>query len=255
MTHTPDAPATNGADAGAPQANGGASAVAIDFVRVEAESPWSREAFGHMARRRPANPRLAEIGTLVGDLRLFGPAPLSAEYDDPGLRRTPAQISLPATYGRALYMLVAETAPRLTVEAGAGYGVSGCYIAAALAASRGGVLMSFEPGWYHGLAAQHHRRFHDRCYMTPARFETMVDVLAADARPDAFFIDTVHDAATVARQLRLAAAYAAPGAMIVLDDACAGGEVNPAFKAFWRRPDVTFCAIVGRRLGVLRLKD
>ncbi len=208
-----------------------------------------------LVARKPTNPKLKSIAADRSLLENLGSFRLPEEYLDwqsGPLRRSPKEISMPAAFGNLLYLLVSARRPKLAVEAGTGFGISGAYIALALAGNKSGSLLTFEVGQHAHLAQQIIAKYLSRALVIRDRFDVFDQYIGATAEIDFLLLDAIHHGEVVSRQLRSVLGYCAPKAVIVIDDAYqrGNGDLLPALKKLISDRRVSFAATIGRRLFV-----
>lgn len=210
-----------------PRVNRRRSRLAATVVRAD---PASWAAPNLMAACDAAPRELLDwIGQRVRQARDHGPQSLWEGYRGltgypldvaPGATRTSVQVSIGPEIGKLLVGVALQRRPRLIVEVGTGFGVSGMYLLAALEAIGGGRLVTFEPNQALVDIAR------GNLASIGTRFEvvgtTLEDGLAAlDARGerlDIAFVDGIHTSAVVLNQVEMLTLRSSPGALIFLDD-------------------------------------
>jgi predicted O-methyltransferase YrrM len=153
--------------------------------------------------------------------------------------------------GEFFAWLAERRRPRVVVEFGTAFGVSGMYWLAGLAAAGQGRLFTFEPNqlWAE-IARGNLDRIGGRYTLVPGTFEDNVDKVEGPI--DVAFIDAIHTSAFVDAQLALILARAAPGAIILLDDIDFSADMRRCWRRIARDPRFVAAYEVGR-CGVVEL--
>ncbi|TPE48392.1 class I SAM-dependent methyltransferase [Amaricoccus solimangrovi] len=229
--------------------------LAIDCLRAGSDI-WSGERLRHLADRPLRNRALAGIEERRRHLASLPPLTLHPSYagvnDHAGQAFvTPGTISLPRRYGRLLYSIAAEVRPRLTLEAGAGLGISGMYLAAAAALTRTGRFLSFEIGDYFRLAEESIRMILPGARVIPGDFGDFPRHLEPEARVDLCFLDSRHDFDTVVRDYKSLLGWLAPRAVVLVDDVMSTPGSRRAWEHVLARDDFPFAALIQGRIGFL----
>jgi predicted O-methyltransferase YrrM len=213
---------------------------------------WGRSRNVRLAglpRKLPAAPRKAEIEAIAGSTNTIGAQPLAPEYDLPD-RFSPDDVRSPSSQGDLYAYLVAERDPRVVVEFGSAFGVSGMYFAAAL---KQGQLYSFEinPDWA-DIAERNIRTITDRFSLIRGAFEHHVDDIPAPI--DIALVDGIHDYDFVMKQWEILKPRMSPGGLVLFDDI----TYCPGMRTAWReiRSDHMVADSVTRwhRLGIVEVK-
>ncbi len=173
-----------------------------------------------------------------------------------GATRSADQLSVPHSIGRLFASVTIEREPGLVVEVGTGFGVSGMYWLAGLELNGSGQLLTFEanPDWAE-IARSNLASIGSRFQVVEGAFEDRVEALAAsDAAISICFIDAIHTAATVRRQLQIVLSHAAAGALIFLDDIDFSSDMSACWDAL--KSDEQYCAAaeIGR-VGLIELRE
>lgn len=229
-------------------------ALAIRVERRDPDARWTEDAFRHLVQRKLSAPQLPAIAQLAADMSVFAPQRLHDAYTEwkgGSLMRRPGEIAVSTTYGEVLYSLAADLRPNLAFEAGAGFGISGSYIAAALHNQRNGQLVSFEIGDYWHVAQRNIGTVSPRARVINDAFDNFSAHVRAAAPVDFAFIDAIHDPEVIERQVRQLHGFTSPGAVVVVDDVFQGGVPNRAVGALCAERWVSFAALLGTRQLVL----
>ncbi len=223
------------------------------FVGKAGGSRFTRTTLRHVVRRPLTNPVLQTIASKRRALmKMSGFVLEPSVYGSNRDTISPRNISIPGTYGEVLYSLVSFLKPSLAVEAGAGFGVSGMYIAAGLRETSG-VLISSELSEYADIAQAAVREISPSCLVIKASFSTLFDRLDARQKVDFAFIDHVHDYATMVRSFRSLVGWCSPGAIIVFDDLDKDQSTRLAWREIISTDHVTFAARINNRLGLIEV--
>jgi predicted O-methyltransferase YrrM len=229
--------------------------VALDLVKSDSPE-WSEERLRHLLDRPLRNPMLERIEERRRELAALPPMELHASYAGTNEKAgqpfvTPKAISLPRRYGRILYSIAADLRPRLTLEAGAGLGISGMYLGAGVALTKTGAFMSFEIADYHTLARDSIQVALPRAVIHQDDFGNFHRYLAPHARIDLCFLDSKHDIDTVIRNYKCLLGWIAPKGVILIDDIGSTTESRLAWDHIVERDDFGFAACVQGRIGFL----
>ncbi len=227
----------------------------IVYVR-ERSTNWSRKRLRTVVDRKIEASFFSKIDSRRTALSRLAPKRLPGVYDGAAkggeaALATMARFSIPPAYGRILYALVEEIKPRLVVEAGAGYGISGMYIGCALSDDPDASFITFEPGEYAAIAEDSVSQVIDNAFVIRDRFERFYQYLDADAEIGFAFFDAVHAYGALRRDTKLIKGWLSPGAMIVLDDVNYSEETRAAWSKIATDRDVDFSALINKRLGVI----
>jgi predicted O-methyltransferase YrrM len=204
----------------------------------------------------PAAPRKSQIEALADATNRLGEQPLAAEYGEPSGVRTPDGVRSSSMAGDLYAWLVQQRRPRLVVEFGSAFGVSGMYFVAALTAVGSGTLYSFElnRAWA-DIAERNIRAIGDRFVLTRGTFEDCVAAVVP-APIDFALVDGIHTYEFVMRQYALLRRHTSPGALIAFDDidfARPGARMDEAWREIAMRPEVVAAVSVRRRVGLVEL--
>jgi predicted O-methyltransferase YrrM len=162
--------------------------------------------------------------------------------------------SIPRHWGRFLTRLVAELAPESAVEMGVGFGMSGCYQAAALEVRGRGRLTCLDQE--ESLAEIARESFAelglgDRIdlHMGPIG-QTLAPVAERVAPIDYAYIDAEHTEEATVQNFEVILPHLTPGAVVVVDDVMLDEEMTRAWEAIAAHRRVSF-ALSLRRLGLV----
>jgi predicted O-methyltransferase YrrM len=159
-----------------------------------------------------------------------------------------------AREGNLYSWLVASVRPKIIVEFGTAFGISGMYWLAGLETSQVGRLYTFEPnGEWLAIARTNLSEISANFTAVQGTFEEkMTDILEASTIIDIAFIDAIHTSDFVLPQLELVLSRTRKGSIVVLDDI----NFSPDMAACWRRVanDQRFSASVSLgRIGLLEV--
>lgn len=227
----------------------------LDCFRADSED-WSEERLRRLIDRPLRNPALARIEERRRELAEMAPMALHPSYagTNPNAGQpfvTPRSISLPRRYGRVLYSVAAELRPRQVLEAGAGLGISGSYLAAAVALTRTGRFTSFEIADYQPIALESVRRILPAAEVHRDDFGNFHRYLPPRTRVDLCFLDSKHDVETVIRDYNCLLGWMAPKGVMMIDDVSSTAESLAAWRHILGRGDFAFAACVQGRIGFL----
>jgi predicted O-methyltransferase YrrM len=229
--------------------------VSLDFVK-SGSVEWSPERLRHLVDRPLRSPVLERIEERRRELAALPPMALHPSYagTNPNAGQpfvTPRSISLPRRYGRVLYSIAADLRPRLTLEAGAGLGMSGMYLGAGIALTRTGRFLSFEIADYHEIARQSIEAVLPRVEVRQDDFENFHRALEPTAMVDLCFLDSKHDTRTVIRNYKSLLGWIGPKGVVMIDDVGSTTESRLAWDHIVERGDFAFVALIQNRIGFL----
>jgi len=205
-----------------------------------AERDWLRRIED---RRR----ELARTGAVTGPEFHAGERPQSGLFS--GLHKPVAisaaapMVSVSPLWGLFLMRLVRELSPRSCLELGTGFGLSGCYLAAALELNGRGTLTTLEgaPEWAtiaeRGFAELELTRVEVR--VGPLA-ETLQRLLRERPGVDFAFVDAEHGERATLGYFHALLPHVADGAVVVFDDISFSREMIRAWRAIRRHPRVSF---------------
>jgi predicted O-methyltransferase YrrM len=204
----------------------------------------------------PAAPRKSQIEAIAEATNRLGEQPLAAEYGEPVGVRTPDVVRASSMAGDLYAWLVQQRRPRVVVEFGSAFGVSGMYFVAGLTAAGSGTLYTFElnRAWA-DIAERNIGGIGDRFVLTRGAFEDHLAVLPAPI--DVALVDGIHTYEFVMRQYALLRLRTARGALIAFDDidfAKPGARMDDAWREIAMRPEVVAAVSVRGRVGLVELE-
>lgn len=229
--------------------------LALDCLRTESDA-WSPERLRRLIDRPLRNPVLGMIEERRRELAALAPMALHPSYAgvNPNAGQpfvTPKAISLPRRYGRVLYSIAADLRPRHVLEAGAGLGISGMYLAAAVALTKTGRFTSFEIADYQTIALDSIRRVLPAAEVHRDDFINFHRYVPPTTRVDLCFLDSKHDVGTVIRDYNCLLGWMAPKGVMMIDDISSTPESRAAWERILDRRDFGFAASVQGRIGFL----
>lgn len=175
---------------------------------------------------------------------------------DPGdeLRGACPFWSIPRHWGRFLMRLVRELEPETCIEMGVGFGMSGCYQAAALELNGRGRLTCLDQ---EESLAEIARESFAELNLAPridlhmgAIGQTLEPVADSLAPIDYAYIDAEHTEEATVHNFEVVLPRLAPGAVVVVDDIMLEGDMQRAWARIRANDRVEF-ALGLRRLGVV----
>ncbi|BCZ24973.1 class I SAM-dependent methyltransferase [Mycobacterium senriense] len=202
-----------------------------------------------LPRRLPPAARKTEIETSARATEKLGALPLSEAYGQPGATRKPKQVRAASWQGDLYAYLVGWRDPRIVVEFGSAFGVSGMYLSSAL---RRGWMYSFEinPSWA-DIAEQNIKSVTDRYTLTRGAFEEHVGDIPDPI--DLALVDGIHTRDFVTRQWQILKPRMAPGGWVLFDDIDFNRGMGEAWRDICADPEVVGAVEVSRRLGLIEL--
>jgi predicted O-methyltransferase YrrM len=229
--------------------------LSLDCLRSDS-SAWTASRLRSLLDRPLRNPTLARIDERRRELASLGPMTLHPSYA--GTNRhagqpfvTPRTISLPRRYGRMLYSIAAELRPLWTLEAGAGLGISGMYLAAGTALTKTGRFMTFEIADYHTIAQDSIGAVLPAAEVVHDDFGNFRRYLWPTTQLDLCFLDSKHDTDTVLRDYKCLLGWLSPRAVVMIDDVNSTSQSQRAWRHILERRDFGFAACVQGRIGFL----
>lgn len=231
--------------------------VPVRWVKSHSRS-WLAQQIGPDAIRPEKTAFSAQIERLAENTNRLGPQPLWPGYagrNVGGPTRLADEVRTPATMGDAYSWLVQKLQPRIIVEFGTAFGVSGMYFLAGIEYNHKGRLLTFEPNEvWRQLAVSNLSQVSDKFTSVAGTFEDNIDkVLAPDQCIDLAFIDAIHTREFLLPQLEIVLSRSSDRAIIILDDI----NFTNDMKACWidLSRDQRFLASVAldERVGILEL--
>lgn len=227
----------------------------VEYARCRSEH-WTPERLEYLLGRPLHNAVLSKIEARRRVLSRLEPLPLHESYIDINASAgkpfvTPKTISLPCRYGRVLYSIAVDTRSRVILEAGAGLGMSGMYLAAAAALLRTGKLASFEISNYAKIAKESIESVLPTAMVYQDAFENFPRYLEATIMVDFCFLDAKHDYENLVRSFKSLVGWMSPRGVVVIDDVNSTSGSRRAWDYIVAREDFQFAACIQRRLGFL----
>lgn len=202
-----------------------------------------------LPRRLPAAARKPEIESSAQATDKLGALPLAKAYGQPGATRKPKQVRAASWQGDLYAYLVGRHDPKIVVEFGSAFGVSGMYLSSEL---RRGWMYSFEinPSWA-DIAERNIKSVTDRFTLTRGAFEDHVGDLPSSI--DLALVDGIHTRDFVTRQWQILKPRMAPGGLVLFDDIDFNRGMGEAWRNICADPDVVGAVEVSKRLGLIEL--
>lgn len=207
---------------------------------------------------RPARARHARhIEDQAAATQGLGAKQLWRGYGQDGAVRTANDVRTSARMGNFLSWLVIRRKPRVVVEFGTAFGVSGMYWLSGLESTRSGKLFTFEPNLeWATIARKNLRSVSLRFELTEGTFEDNVDALLRDSTSiDIAFIDAIHTSAFVLPQFDLVIRRLNPGGLVLFDDIDFSGDMAECWQRVARDRRVLASASVAGHLGIVKMKS
>lgn len=202
----------------------------------------------------------SKIDQIIAETNELGEQPLWDGYGKHNLfgpTRTPNLVSTPAWAGELYTSLVCKKNPKIVVEFGSAFGVSGMYFLAGLEQNNNGLLLTFEPNasWA-SVAKRNLSQIGSRFSLVTGTFEqNIAHSLPQGKAIDLAFIDAIHTKSFVITQLELVISNSAPGAIIILDDINFPGDMNECWELVSRDSRFSASATLGdNKAGILELR-
>jgi predicted O-methyltransferase YrrM len=166
--------------------------------------------------------------------------------------RAPAEVRIDARSGRCFAHLARALQPRLIVEVGTAFGVSGMYWLIGLRGTDGHFL-TFDPNeeWA-GIARRNLQVIGGSYRSVKGTFEDNVAEITGPI--DMAFLDAIHSDEHVSRQFELIAERGSPSAVVLVDDVnFASGDMARCWRHLSLDRRVVGSALLSGRVGVLEL--
>ena len=206
---------------------------------------------GQVTGAFPAAPRKSLIEAAAMQTDQLGEQPLAPEYGERHGKRSPRVVRSAPWAGDLYAWLVVARQPKIVVEIGAAFGVSGMYWGVGLS----GWLYSYEinDAWA-DVAERNIALVTDRFTLTRGPFEDHVDRLPGPI--DIAFVDGIHRADIVLRQWDILRSRISDGGLILFDDisfAKPGCGMRDAWLEIAAHSDVVAAAEIRGRLGIVEV--
>jgi len=198
----------------------------------------------------------SKIEKLAKETNQLGPQPLWNGYASSniaGPTRMPDGVRTAAAMGNLYTYLVQQLQPRVIVEFGTAFGVSGMYFLAGIESNHKGQLLTFEPNdIWRNLAVRNLSQISDRFKSIAGTFEENIDnVLPQDQSIDLAFIDAIHTKEFVVPQLEIVIAKSSDKAIIVLDDINFSDSMRACWDEVSKDHRFSSSAALDERVGIL----
>ncbi|WP_081289897.1 O-methyltransferase [Mycobacterium colombiense] len=220
-------------------------------LRKALELKWVKRGgrIADIPRRLPPAVRKTQIESSARATEKLGALPLAEAYGQPGATRKPKQVRAASWQGDLYAYLVDWHDPRIVVEFGSAFGVSGMYLSSAL---RQGWMYSFEinPSWA-DIAERNIKSVTDRYTLTRGAFEDHVGDIPESI--DLALVDGIHTHDFVTRQWQILQPRMAPGALVLFDDIDFNRGMGEAWRDICADPHVVGAVEVSKRLGLVEL--
>lgn len=172
-----------------------------------------------------------------------------------GPTRLPNVVRTSPAMGELYTCLVTELKPKIIVEFGTAFGVSGMYFLAGININNNGVLLTFEPNdiWAK-IADNNLSQISDQYQLTIGTFEENIDnVLPKGKLIDLAFIDAIHTKEYVIPQLDMVVARSNRKAIIIIDDIYFSDDMKECWEEISNDTRFVASAAIGDRIGILEL--
>jgi predicted O-methyltransferase YrrM len=202
----------------------------------------------------------AQIEQLAKATNQLGPQPLWQGYagrNVGGPTRMSDEVRTAAAMGDAYTWLVQKLQPRIIVEFGTAFGVSGMYFLAGIEYNHKGRLLTFEPNEvWRNLAVANLSGISERFHSVAGTFEDNIEkVLPSDQSIDLAFIDAIHTREFVLPQLEIVLSKCDDKAIIILDDINFSNDMKACWNILSRDERFLAAAVLDQRVGILELDD
>lgn len=231
--------------------------VQVNWVRKDSRS-WLAQQFTHDVIRPGKSAYSAQIERIAEQTNQLGPQPLWQGYagrNVGGPTRLSDEVRTAATMGDAYTWLVQRLQPRVIVEFGTAFGVSGMYFLAGIEYNHKGQLLTFEPNEvWRNLAVSNLSQISDRFVSVAGTFEDNIGkVLPPDQCIDLAFIDAIHTRDFVLPQLEIVLSRCDDKAIIILDDINFSNDMKACWDIVSRDDRFLASAVLDERVGILEL--
>lgn len=167
--------------------------------------------------------------------------------------RSSNQVRTSFKIGNFYSWLVKTLAPKVVIEFGAAFGVSGMYFLSGLTECDKGVLYSFEPNeqWAQ-IAMDNFDKISSKYNFTIGTFEENVNnVFSEGLKIDLAFIDAIHTREFVMPQLVRVLEFSKIGTIIILDDINFSKDMEEVWSELALDNRFRAAVKVGKRVGIL----
>ncbi|MPZ46002.1 MAG: class I SAM-dependent methyltransferase [Betaproteobacteria bacterium] len=204
----------------------------------------------------PLSEKIEELAVATHEL---GAQPLWTGYGGKtaGQSRRSNDVRTSRVMGNFYASLAVRRKPKVVVEFGTAFGISGMYWLAGIEANQEGVLLTFEPNEVWAQIAQGNlSQISSRFTFTQGTFEDNIDAcLPRGSSIDIAFIDAIHTREFVVPQLNLVAERSAPGSLILIDDIEYTSDMKRCWEEIAAENRFAAAATLGSRVGILELGE
>jgi predicted O-methyltransferase YrrM len=175
-------------------------------------------------------------------------------YNQPDATRSPDTVRSGKDAGRFYSWLVTELRPKVVVEFGTAFGVSGMYWLAGLVQNGEGELLTFEPNaTWRQIALGNLTAVGDRFTSYLGTFEENVEGALDGRTIDIAFIDAIHTSEWVIPQFEIVCRHLKPGGVVVLDDIDFSDDMALCWRTVVSGLRVAAALRFGNRVGILEM--
>jgi len=233
--------------------------VPVTWVKRDSRS-WLAQQIGQDSIRPDKSAYSAQIEQLAKKTNRLGPQPLWQGYagrNVGGPTRLSDEVRTASNMGDAYTWLVQKLQPRIIVEFGTAFGVSGMYFLAGIEYNHKGQLLTFEPNEvWRKLAVSNLSQISDRFLSIEGTFEdNIAKVLPPDQHIDLAFIDAIHTREFVLPQLELVLSRCDDRAIIILDDINFSNDMKACWDIVSHDERFWATAVLDDRVGILELRQ
>lgn len=231
--------------------------IPINWIKSDANS-WLAQNLNGCLISPPESIYSHTIEKLAHKTNELGAQPLWEGYagnNIGGKSRMPDNVRTTSVMGDMYTYLVNKKKPKVLVEFGTAFGVSGMYFLAGVESNKKGLLLTFEPNaiWAK-IAKDNLSKIGESFRLFNGTFEESIEkALERTSCIDLTFIDAIHTREFVIPQLEIVISKSCSGAIIILDDI----NFSQNMKDCWREisTDSRFLssASLGARVGILEL--
>lgn len=199
----------------------------VKFI-MQSPNSWLNQHLSEPHLKTHRSPFTERIESLAIDTQALWPQPLWQGYTEvenypwpveKGSTHTSEQVRTATMIGNFFTWLVVKRQPKVVLEFGTAFGVSGMFWLAGLESNDQGLLLTFEPNEIWAKIAENNLSMISKRYqLTKGTFEDNVDLVLQSSAIDLAFIDAIHTSDFVFKQFELVANCCSPGCLILLDD-------------------------------------
>ncbi len=188
-----------------------------------------------------------------------GSQPLWQGYDESkkgNAQRKPDTVRTQPFMGNAFCHLVQSKKPKVVVEFGTAFGISGMYFLSGIKKNNQGRLLTFEPNeiWAN-IADENLKKIGPQYLLIKGTFEDNIDsVLGPEEKIDIAFIDAIHTSEFVLPQMEIVLKKAQSGSIILFDDINFSSDMLNCWKKIAHDPRFIATATLGERVGIAEVK-